>query len=118
MIQGEGLLGASGRGWFRIEKESANVSLTEYFSNLLRRVEESDEISNAGKDEGGFYRPSRTILIRHLNLLRDLHGKPMAHQMVKHAWEAVVKDLPPEWLVMNDNDQREFRQILEGKKGK
>jgi hypothetical protein len=53
------------------------MSLQNYFEKLIQRVEESEEISNAGKDEGGFYKPTRTILLRHLNILKDLHSKPL-----------------------------------------
>lgn len=88
------------------------MSLREYFSNLIERVESSDEITNAGKDEGGFYKPVRTILLRNLNLLRDLHDKPMAKAMVKKAWESVVKELPPEWLTLSDPEKSELKKIL------
>lgn len=89
------------------------MSLKNYFSELIQKVESSDQITNAGKDENGFYRPTRTLLLRHLNLLRDLHDKPLAKKMVKSAWKAVVKDLPPEWLILSEEDKAELKKILE-----
>jgi hypothetical protein len=88
------------------------MSLKEYFSDLIDKVEKSDEITNAGKDESGFYKPTRTILLRDLNLLKDLHAKPLAKQMVKEAWKSVVKELPPEWLVLKDEDKAELKKLL------
>lgn len=90
------------------------MSLKEYFSGLISKVEASAEITNAGKDDSGFYKPTRTILLRDLNLLKDLHAKPLARPMVKSAWESVVKELPPEWLVLSDNDKDELKKILSG----
>lgn len=88
------------------------MSLDAYFSSLIKRVEESDEISNQGKDKNGFYKPVRTILLRHLQLLKDLHAKPNAKSMVKASWEAVVETLPPEWLVLDDAEKKELQKIL------
>ena len=88
--------------------------LRRFFSDLIKKVEDADEISNAGKDEGGFYRPTRTIVLRNLNLLRDLHDKPRAREMVKTAWESVANDLPPEWLAPPKEERDELRKILEG----
>lgn len=88
------------------------MGLKEYFTDLIAKVEASDEITNAGKDEEGFFRPTRTILLRNLNLLKDLHDKPRAKEMVKGAWVSVVKDLPPEWLVLSDEDKAELKKIL------
>ena len=89
------------------------MSLKNYFSELIQKVESSDTISNAGKDENGFYKPVRTIILRHLILLRDLHDKPRARDMVKASWAAVVKELPPEWLVLNEEDRQKLKEILE-----
>ncbi len=88
------------------------MSLDAYFTALIKRVEESDEISNQGKDKNGFYKPVRTILLRHLQLLKDLHAKPNAKSMVKASWEAVVEVLPPDWLVLTDAEKKEFQKIL------
>jgi len=88
------------------------MSLRQYFSDLILRVESSEEITNAGKDENGFYKPTRTILLRNLKLLRDLYDKPRAKQMVQVAWKAVVKDLPPEWLVLSPDDKDELAHII------
>lgn len=89
------------------------MSLNSYFSELIKKVEDNNLISNSGKDDNGFYKPTRTVLLRHLNLLRDLYNKPRAREMVKASWEAVVKDIPPEWLVLNEADRKELKKILE-----
>lgn len=88
------------------------MGLKEYFSDLIKKVEDSEEITNAGTDENGFYKPTRTILLRNLNLLRDLYDKPRAKQMVKTAWSAVVKELPPEWLVLPEEDRIQLTEII------
>lgn len=88
------------------------MSLKEYFTDLISKVESSDEITNAGKDDNGFYKPTRTILLRDLNLLKDLYGKPRAREMVKAAWTSVVKELPEEWLVLEEGDKKELKQII------
>lgn len=88
------------------------MSLKNYFSNLINKVETSDLITNAGKDENGFYKPTRTVILRHLNLLLDLHDKPRAIEMVKSSWEAVVKELPPEWLILSEQNKLELKNIL------
>lgn len=88
------------------------MGLKEYFADLIAKVESSDEITNAGKDDEGFFRPTRTILLRNLNLLKDLHDKPRAKEMVKGAWASVVKDLPPEWLILSEEDKKELKKIL------
>lgn len=89
------------------------MSLDQFFKDLIQRVEESDEISNAGKDKEGFYKPVRTILLRHLNLLKDLHGKPLAKKMVQASWREVVEALPPEWLILEGHDREELKRILQ-----
>ena len=89
------------------------MSLDQFFKDLIQKVEASDEISNAGKDKEGFYKPVRTILLRHLNLLKDLHGKPLAKKMVQASWQEVVEALPPEWLVLNPEDREELKRILQ-----
>ena len=88
------------------------ADLKSYFSDLISKVESSDEISNAGKDDNGFYKPTRTVLLRHLNLLKDLHDKPRAREMVKASWAAVVKEVPPEWLVLEGENKAELKKIL------
>lgn len=88
------------------------MSLRDYFTELIHKVENSKEITNAGKDENGFYKPKRTILLRNLNLLRDLHDKPRAKEMVKSAWTSIITDLPPEWLVLTPEDKAELQKIL------
>lgn len=87
-------------------------ALKNYFSELITRVESGDEVSNAGRDDDGFFRPTRTILLRNLALLRDLHDKPRARDMVKAAWASVLKDLPPEWLELSPEIQDELKDIL------
>lgn len=88
------------------------MSLDNFFGDLIKRVETSEEISNAGTDKDGFYKPTKTILLRHLQLLKDLHGKPLAKQMVKTSWKEVVELLPAEWLVVAPEDREEFKRIL------
>jgi hypothetical protein len=87
------------------------MGLNEYFAKLLARVESSD-IENNGKDENGFYKPTRTLLLRQLNLLKDLHSKPGARAMVKGAWTFVVENLPPEWLIANEEQKRQLKEML------
>lgn len=88
------------------------MSLSEYFIELIKKVEASETITNAGKDENGFYKPTRTILLRNLNLLKDLHDKPLARQMVKTAWASVIQELPPEWLVLQEENKLQLKKIL------
>jgi len=87
--------------------------LSEYFSQLLKRVEANEDVvSNQGKDNEGFYKPTRTILLRHINLLRDLNEKPLAKPMLKTAWEYVVEHLPPEYLVLNEEQKSALKKML------
>ena len=89
------------------------MSLDIFFRELIDKVEAS-EISNAGKDAEGFYKPVRTILLRHLNLLKDLHAKPLAKPMLKASWKYVTEHVPPEWLVPDDSaDKTALKKILE-----
>lgn len=88
------------------------MSLKNYFNSLKERVEGSDAVQNDGKDENGFYKPTKTILLRHLQLLHDLHDKPNAKEMVKASWIAVIEALPPEWLVLNPEDKAELKKII------
>jgi hypothetical protein len=87
------------------------MSLTDYFQSLIEKVEASD-IGNNGKDKDGFFKPTRTVLLRQLNMLKDLHGKPMAQAMVRDAWKSVSKELPPEWLVLTVEQKAELKKIL------
>ncbi|MBX3040392.1 MAG: hypothetical protein KF789_06750 [Bdellovibrionaceae bacterium] len=82
------------------------MDLKAYFQNLIDRVENSEVVTNQGKDADGFYKPIRTILLRHLNLLKDLHGKPLAKPMIKASWAYVAEHLPPEWLVPETPEER------------
>ncbi len=88
------------------------MSLEKYFLDLMNKVEDSDEIDNAGKDENGFYKPRKTIVLRNLRLMLDLHKKPRAKEMVRVAWSAITRELPAEWLVLNDEDKSELKKIL------
>lgn len=90
-----------------------DMSLDVYFKNLIEKVESSDEISNAGKDAEGFYKPTRTILLRHLNLLKDLHAKPLAKPMLKASWKYVTEHVPEEWLILEEPDKSSLKKILE-----
>jgi hypothetical protein len=89
------------------------MSLETYFKDLIAKVENSEEITNAGKDAEGFYKPTRTILLRHLNLLKDLHQKPLAKPMLQASWKYVVEQVPPEWLILEGEDKMALKKILE-----
>ncbi len=84
--------------------------LEAYFQKLIDRVEL--EISNQGKDENGFFKPTKTILVRHLSTLKDLHSKPLAKDIVKASWQYVNENLPPEWLVLTPTEKAELKKIL------
>ncbi len=87
-----------------------SVSLEPYFQKLIERVEL--EISNQGKDENGFFKPTKTILLRHLNTLKDLHNKPLAKDIVKASWQYVTENLPPEWLILTPDQKAELKKVL------
>ncbi|MBX2993834.1 MAG: hypothetical protein KF681_03410 [Bdellovibrionaceae bacterium] len=89
------------------------MSLRAYFEGLIEKVESSEEIQNDGKDANGFYKPTRSIVLKHLNLLRDLHDKPRAREMVKSSWSLIVEHLPPEWLALSPTDKADLKKILE-----
>lgn len=86
-------------------------NLKEYFESVIKKVESSD-LSNQGKDKDGFFKPTRELVLRHLNLLRDLHNKPLAKAMVTDAWKFVVEHTPPEILVMSEAHKTELKKIL------
>lgn len=89
------------------------MSLEQFFTNLIEKAEASEEITNAGTDDEGFYKPTRTILLRHLQLLKDLHKKPLAKPMLKQSWSYVTEHVPPEWLVPGSKeDQEELKKML------
>ena len=88
------------------------MSLQDYFVGLIARVEASD-IQNNGTDKDGFYKPTRALLLRHLNVMKDLHGKPLAKPMLKASWKFVVEHLPPDWLVLSESDKAELKKILD-----
>lgn len=88
------------------------VDLQDYFTALIARVEASD-IQNDGTDKDGFYKPTRALLLRHLNVMRDLHAKPLAKPMLKASWKFVVENVPPEWLVLNESQKAELKKILD-----
>ena len=89
------------------------MSLTDYFSALIEKVETTNQFNNAGKDASGFFKPTRTILLRNLNLLKDLHDKPRAKPMIQAAWAAVAEELPPEWLILKEDDRRALQKVLD-----
>lgn len=89
------------------------MSLDQYFKTLLERVENSEDITNAGTDNEGFYKPTRTILLRHVQLLKDLHKKPLAKPMLKASWLYVTEHVPADWLLPeSEEDRAELRKIL------
>jgi hypothetical protein len=87
------------------------MSLENYFSTLIQKVEASD-IQNNGKDKNGFFEPTRAMLLQRLNLLKDLHGKPNAKAMVQAAWQYVTEHLPPEWLILKPDEKSELLNII------
>lgn len=88
------------------------MGLDQFFADLIHKVENSEEITNQGKDGSGFYKPTRTIVLRHLNLLKDLHTKPRAKEMLRASWTAIVEILPAEWLILSKEDGEALREIL------
>ncbi|WP_413560447.1 hypothetical protein [Bdellovibrio sp. HCB209] len=89
------------------------MSLEQFFLDLIKKAEESEDITNAGTDDEGFYKPTRTILLRHLNLLKDLHKKPLAKPMLKQSWAYVTEHVPAEWLIpASAEDQAELKKML------
>ncbi len=86
------------------------MSLDAYFQKLIDRV--TTEVSNQGKDENGFFKPTRTVLLRHLSVLKDLHAKPLAKPMVRGAWDYISENLPPEWLVLTPQEKEDLRKML------
>lgn len=86
------------------------MSLDIYFQKLIDRVEK--EISNQGTDENGFFKPTKTVLMRHLSVLKDLHTKPLAKDMVKASWAYVSENLPPEWLILTAEEKESLKKIL------
>lgn len=89
------------------------MSLEHFFQNLIDRVERSDEIHNQGTDDQGFYKPTKTVLLRHLKLLKDLHQKPLAKPMLKASWISALEILPPDWVQPNPEEQQALRKMLE-----
>jgi hypothetical protein len=88
------------------------MSLDTYFDNIIKKVEASN-IGNNGTDNQGFFKPTRTVILRHLRLLKDLHDKPLAKGMVQNSWDYVMGHLPPEWLVLDDEQKKELKEILQ-----
>ena len=91
------------------------MSLENYFTALIDRVEASD-MQNNGTDKNGFFKPTRVVILRHLHLLKDLHKKPNAKPMLQASWKYVVENLPLEWLVISDEDKKELSSILKPSK--
>ncbi len=89
------------------------MPLYHYFQKLIESVEASSEITNQGKDDAGFFKPTRAILLQQLNMLKDLHGKPMAKPMLKTAWKFVVEHVPPEMLVMTSAEKAALKKLLD-----
>ena len=85
--------------------------LDQFFTKVLEKVE-SSEIQNNGKDKDGFYEPTRAMLMQRLALLRDLHSKTGAKVMVQNAWKYVVEHVPPEWLILDDEEKAQLKKVL------
>ena len=92
---------------------NTQMSLEKYFKDIIARVEASEDITNAGTDAEGFYKPTRTILLRHLNLLKDLHAKSLAKKMCQQSWDYVTEHVPPEWLIAGDAERDQLKKMLE-----
>lgn len=88
------------------------MALDKFFQDLINKVEAAPEISNQSTDKNGFYKPRKTIVLRHLHLLRDLHAKPMAKEMLKSSWRSIAEELPPEWLIPDPEDRETLKKIL------
>ncbi len=88
-----------------------DTNLSGYFNNLIKKIEASD-LNNGGKDKDGFYKPTRELVLRHLNLLRDLHQKPLAKAMVKESWKFVTENVPPEFLILSSEERLKLKEIL------
>lgn len=89
------------------------MSLEQFFKDLIARAEASEDITNAGTDNEGFYKPTRTILLRHLQLMKDLHKKPLAKPMLKSSWAYIIEHVPADWLLPeSEEDREELRRIL------
>lgn len=87
------------------------MSLETYFEKLIEKVKNSN-LDNQGKDDKGFFLPTRTAVLQNLQLLKDLHAKPAAKPMVKTAWTFVSEHLPSEWLILNEREKAELKKIL------
>lgn len=88
------------------------MCLDEYFTRLIEAVEKSDAVTNQGTDKNGFFKPTRTVVLRHLQMLKDLHKKPLAKPMLQEAWKVVVENVPPELLVMTEEQKAALKKIL------
>jgi hypothetical protein len=89
------------------------MTLDDYFSSLIEQVQASDKITNQGKDKEGFFLPTREVLLRNLNMLKDLHAKPLAKPMLRSAWAFVVENMPPEMLVLDPEQKVLLKKMLE-----
>lgn len=89
------------------------MTLEQYFSELIAKVESSEVVTNQGKDKDGFFQPTREVLLQKLNMMRDLHAKPLAKPMLKSAWAFVVENLPPEMLILGAEEKAQLKKILE-----
>ena len=87
------------------------MSLDRYFDSLIKKVESSD-LDNQGKDDKGFFLPTRKAVLQNLQMLKDLHQKPMAKPMLQTAWKFVSENLPSEWLILSETEKTELRRIL------
>ncbi len=94
--------------------ENDSELLDMYFAKLITKVE-SSELSNGGKDENGFFQPTRVFVLQRLNLLKDLHRNsknPQAKVMLKSAWQYIVEHVPVDWLVLKDEEKRALKTLL------
>ena len=88
--------------------------LDAYFSKLLAKVE-SSSLNNAGKDENGFFQPTRVFTLQKINMLKDLHRNaenPQAKAMLKTAWHYVTEHVPAEWLILSPDEKAALKAML------
>jgi hypothetical protein len=87
------------------------VGLEKYFQALIQKVEDV-EFEYQNKDKDGFFEPTRVLVLQKLHMLKDLYVNQNAKPMLKPAWQYVVANLPPEWLILTEEEKLELKKIL------
>lgn len=110
-------IGSSGSKLLKVtesENMDSNQMLDDYFTRLLAKVE-SSTLDNAGKDENGFFQPTRVFTLQKINMLKDLHRNaknPQAKAMLKGAWHYVTEHVPAEWLILTPDEKAALKAVL------